>query len=844
MTDTCSLCDLPTPDPPITGSGAEGTFCCEGCLEVSKTVAAVGDVDADAVRDRARSEGPTARQSDVDENGDLEETFLAIDGMHCTTCESFVGLTGESHDGVAAVEASYATDTARVVYDPDAIESDELPDALSGYGYSAGFRDVAADSVRDADAKTASRLLVGAILGALIMPWYMFFLYPSYVGIETGILTADMTTDAGLYIPMGIVALFSAGVVFYTGWPILRGAYVSLRTRRPNMDLLLSIAILAAFSYSTVALLSGSIHLYYDVAVAIVLVVTAGGYYETSLKRQATDRLADLTEAQVREATRRRSDGTSETVAVDDLDPGDDVIVKPGERVPVDGTVVEGVAAVDEQILTGESLPRTRRPGDDVVGGAVVTDDALVVSVGADAESTLDRITSMLWAVQSDRPGVQRLVDRLATVFVPLVLVIGGGVSAWQLLAGAPVSAAVLAGLTVLVAACPCAMGLATPLAVAGGLRDALRRGMVVTDATLFEAAPEVETVVFDKTGTLTTGEMIVRDVVGDHEAVERAAAVESRSSHPAASAIVDHVADAGGGDDAGPSTVRDDPGAVTDGGQQESPTVEPGSDGSAPGVPVAAMEETVSLDHELSGFSRHPGEGVSGEVDGRRVVVGTPDLVARETGPLPERFENAVAAASERGDLPVVVGVDDEPAAVVRVGDREREEWSEVVEAIGDREIVVLTGDRSAAAERFRDHPAVDRVFAGVPPDGKVATVERLSATATTAMVGDGTNDAPALAAADVGIAVDGTARATEAADVAVVDGSLADVPAVFDLAVATRRRIRQNVGWALCYNGVAIPLAAAGLLNPLFAALAMAGSSVLVVSNSRRRLLSPPDD
>ncbi|MFT4921445.1 MAG: Cu2+-exporting ATPase [Haloarculaceae archaeon] len=828
MTETCSLCELPTPDPPVTEPDTEGAFCCEGCLEVSKAVETFDDVDAEAVRERGENENTAEPPTDRDE--DLAETFLAIDGMHCTTCESFVGLTGESQDGIASVEASYATDTARVQYDPEVIDEARLPAALSGHGYRASYRDVAADSVRDPGSESATRLLVGVILGAMIMPWYVFFLYPSYVGIETGILTADMTTDAGLYIPMGIVALFSAGVVFYTGWPILRGAYVSLRTHRPNMDLLLSIAILAAFAYSTVALVSGNIHLYYDVAVAIVLVVTAGGYYETSVKRQATDRLADLTEAQVREATRRRPDGTTETVAVEDLDPGDEVVVRTGERVPVDGTVLEGTAAIDEQVLTGESLPRIKRPGDDIVGGSIVTDDALVVVVGPDAESTLDRITSMLWAVQSERPGVQRLVDRLATVFVPLVLAIGAGVGVWQLLAGAPVSAAVLAGLTVLVAACPCAMGLATPLAVAGGLRDALRRGMVVTDSTLFESAPDVDTVVFDKTGTLTTGEMTVREVVGDDEAVDLAATVERRSSHPAARAIVDHV---------GLGTDGSRPVSSSNEGETETPTDGPETDESAIAVQARATGGQAPPTDSMTAFHRHPGEGVSGVVDGRRVVAGTPALVTRETGPLPDRLETAVAEARDRGDLPVVVGIADEPAAVVSVGDREREEWNDVVESFVDREVVVLTGDESAAAERFRNHPAVDRVFAGVPPDGKVATIERLSATATTAMVGDGTNDAPALAGADVGIAIDGTARATEAADVALVNGSLAEVPAVFELAGATRRRIRQNVGWALCYNGVAIPLAAAGLLNPLFAALAMAGSSILVVTNSRRRLL-----
>ena len=804
MTAACDLCGLPPRADPVTDPAVEGAFCCRGCLEVARVVDDVADVDAGAVRERTRSDPVGGEDEELP--GGLAEAFLEIDGMHCATCESFVGLLGERSEAIHSVEASYATDTARVRYDPEWIDESELPEALSGYGYAARFRDDESRRRPRRDDETVQRLLVGGALAMLIMPWYLFFLYPSYVGIETGILTADMTTPVGLYLPMAIVALFAAGVVGYTGWPILRGAYVSVRTRRPNMDLLLSVAILAAYAYSTVALASGSTHLYYDVSVAIVLVVTAGNYYEGRLKREATALLSALTSMRVAEAVRRRGDGTTETVGVEELEPGDAVVVRPGERVPVDGTVVDGTAAVDESVLTGESLPRTRRPGDDVVGGSLVTDSALVVEVGPDAESTLDRLTSLVWAVQSDRPGVQRFADRLATVFVPLVLLLGVGAAAWRLLAGDPVSAALLAGLTVLVVACPCAMGLATPLAIAGGLRDAMRRGVVVTNSTLFETAPSVRTVVFDKTGTLTTGEMTVRTVVGDTDAVPLAGAVEAHSSHPVAAAIVERAR------------------AATDGGRTVEDTA---GEGGFEQVPTA------------SDFERHPGEGVSGRVDGERVVAGTPDLVERLTGPLPDALRSAVEDARTAGDLPVVVGRGDAAAAVVVVGDRERDEWTAVLDALGDKRVVVLTGDDEAAAAPFRDHPAVDEVFAGVPPEGKVATVRRLRADGPTAMVGDGTNDAPALSAADVGIALAGTASAADAADAVVVDGDLADVPAVFDLATATRRRIRENVGWAFCYNGVAIPLAVAGLLNPLAAALAMAASSLLVVTNSRRKLL-----
>ncbi|MFC4544626.1 heavy metal translocating P-type ATPase [Halosolutus amylolyticus] len=817
---SCSLCGLPTPEPPVTATDVEGRFCCRGCLEVSATLETVEDVDRECVVERA------SESVDREVPDGATETFLAIDGMHCSTCEGFVSLLGEGEDGILAVEASYATDTARVVYDPDRLDEADLPDVLSGYGYDARFRDD--DERTRADEDLVERLLVGGFLSMLVMPWYLFYLYPSYVGIETGILSVDATSPLGTTIPFAMIGLFAGGVLFYTGYPVLRGAYVSLRVGQPNMDLLIAIAAVSAYAYSTVALATGSTHLYYDVTVAVIMVVSLGTYYERRIKRRATDLLADVTAAQVREATRRLPEGEgTETVPIDRLAAGDEVLVRPGERIPVDGTVIEGTAAVDESVLTGESLPVTKRPGDRVVGGAIVTDSALVVAVGADAESTLDRIATLMWEIQSATPGVQRLADRLATIFVPFVLTLAVVVTGWRLATGTPIPDAVLTGLTVLVVSCPCAMGLATPLAVASGLRDALERGIVVANAALFESVSSVETIVFDKTGTLTAGEMTVREVHGEADAIDLAAAVERRSEHPAAAAIVAHAVE-------GPESDR----ITADGGHLDH----------ASGDVRSTGEDVL----DVTDFERHPGEGVSATVagaragdtddprDADRVVVGTPTLVERLAGPVPDALESAVADARDRGRLPVVIGYGGAARAVAVVGDRTRSEWRSVLESFADREVVVLTGDDAAATTTVREHPAVDRVFAGVPPDGKVETVRRLSREGVTAMVGDGTNDAPALAAADVGIALgSGTARATDAADAVVTASDLRAVRSVFDLAEGTRRRIRENVGWALLYNAVAIPLAAAGLINPLFAAVAMATSSALVVLNSSRSVL-----
>jgi len=824
---TCSLCDLPTPDPPLTAEDTDGAFCCRGCLEVSRALADDPDLDAGAINDTAADGSEQSTLPD-----DAAEAYFVVAGMHCTTCEAFLDVRGDSVEGVYDVDANYGLETARVAYDPDRIDAEDLPAALSGYGYSVRSRDgPTADEAGDGHAgtgrsgrATVSRLLVGGFLTMLIMQWYIFYLYPVYLGLEGGILRVDATTPVTVYLPLVIVALLTTVVLGYTGFPVLRGAYVSLRSRRPNMDLLVATAAVSAYAYSTLALAGGSTHLYFDVTAAVVMVVSLGRYYEERIRSEATSRLSAVTAARSNEATRLTDDGR-ETVPVDSLGQGDRLVVAPGERVPVDGTVVDGTADVDESLLTGELLPVTKEPGNRVVGGSVVVDDALVVSVGPDARSTADRIAAALWEIQASRPGIQRLADAIATVFVPLVLTLGLVVTGAALATGAGVASAMLAGLVVLVVSCPCAMGLATPLAVSAGLRDALDRGLVVTNETVFEVAPAAETVVFDKTGTLTAGEMAVTGVQGAEETLTLAAAVERYASHPVGDAILD--AAIGDGE---PS-----PDTVADGGVE----TERGAD-DAGGVAGAHADPTEREGHGLptaESFTRHAGAGVSGTVDGRRVVVGTPELVTAEAGPVDADLQAEIDRVRDRGGLPVVVGWGGRARGVVAVADRPRSEWDAALAKFADCEVAVLTGDDSGGAGQFRDHPAVDRVFAGVPPDGKVETVRRLAATGTTVMVGDGTNDAPALAAADLGIAMgEGTARAADAADVVVTGDDLTAVGEIFDVAAGTRRRIRENIAWAFCYNAVAVPLAVAGLINPLFAAVGMAASSLIVVSNSRR--------
>ncbi|ELY48119.1 heavy metal translocating P-type ATPase [Natronorubrum sulfidifaciens] len=812
----CTLCDLPVEGSGVTADGDD--FCCVGCRDVYQTLGDLEDleVDAEAIR--------RTRAADDDADGmrevpaDHEATFLEVDGMHCATCEAFIESVSCETDGVSNASASYVTDTVRIDHDPEAVTQEDLQETISGLGYSAYDREDAF-SRRQADNWAMGRVVVGTLMGMMVMLQYIVLIYPIYFGglfydeRTTEFLEATLASELATPFYLAIAALTTI-VLAVTGKPILQGAYVSARTRSPNMDLLVTIAAVSAYLYSTLSIVVGGDHIYYDVTVAIIVIVSVGNYYETTIKQQATERLSDLTSIQVDEARRVRDDGGHDDVAVGDLEAGDHVLVRAGERIPVDGDVVDGEAAVDEAVITGESLPVGKAAGDTVVGGSMVADGAVTVRVGDDATSSLDRITELVWDLQSGTHGIQKLADKLATIFVPVVLVLAVVATTVYIALGDGVADALLIGLTVLIVSCPCALGLATPLAVAAGIRDALERSIVVFDDSVFERIRTADTVVFDKTGTLTTGEMTVVEADCDDDLTEQAALLEAQSAHPIGQAI---------------AALR----PATDGGSDvlEEPTEED----------TALESEARAESDRVGSFETHR-NGVSGVVDGEEVIVGHPDLFADRGWTIPTEITTQIDDSRETGQVPVAVGRNGSAEGVIVVGDELREAWDETLTAISetDTEIVVLTGDDAKAASRFREHSAVDQVFAGVPPEGKAETVERLKERGQTVMIGDGTNDAPALAAADLGIALGGgTAMAADAADVALVDDNLSSVDTVFELARATDRRVKGNIGWAFCYNAIAIPLAITGLLNPLFAALAMGASSLLVVTNSSRPLL-----
>jgi len=592
-----------------------------------------------------------------------------------------------------------------------------------------------------------------------------------------------------VFVPLFV---WSTIIVVGIGYPFFRGAYVSLRVGQPNMDVLIALAVAAAYLYSVVSLfvLEGRT-VYFDVAVMILAVVTVGDHVESRFKEQALGYYSELAESRVTHARKLHPDGSTEEVPVESCAPGDRILVRPGERIPVDGRVVDGTAAVDEAVVTGESIPVPKSVDEAVIGGSIVTDNALVVEVGADGASTVDRLMELLWSVQSTDTGVQRVANRFAVVFVPVVVTIAVATTLGWLWLGRPVGEAVLVGVSVLVVSCPCSLGIATPLALAAGSNAASESGLLVFDGSVFERITETDTVAFDKTGTLTTGEMSVVDVVGDDREgiLARAAAVEGRSNHPVGGAIRD----------AAPDRAAD-----------------------------------------VSGFERNP-RSVVATVDGERTMVGHPDAFERAGWGIPAELADAVEAARADGAHPTLVGWAGAAAGVVVLRDTPRPGWEAAVAAFDDdTEVVVITGDDERAAGVFEAHPAIDEVFAEVRPEAKRELIRRLRGSGTVTMVGDGTNDAAALADADLGIAMShGTELTIEAADGVVTDDDLSTVPAFFGIASRVQKRIEQNILWAIGYNVVAIPLAVAGLINPLIAAVLMAISSLIVVSNSRRSLV-----
>ena len=733
------------------------------------------------------------------------ESSFGVTGMSCASCVASVEKALRSVPGVVGASVNLAAERATVEYLAGTVRTGDLQRSIEGAGYGVVREEEGpAEDVRALEyGRLRRRFFVAAALTVLVVAGSL----PMMLGVEV----------PGRWLPFVLLAL-ATPVQFWAGWRFYAGAWGALRHGRANMNTLVAVGTSAAYLYSAVATLApwffgGMADVYFDVSALIITLVLLGRLLEARARGRTGEAIRKLAGLQARIARVVR-DGGEMDVPVEDVEVGDEVVVRPGEKVAVDGVVVGGESAVDEAMISGEPMPVVKRVGDEVIGATVNGTGTFRFSatrVGGD--TVLAGIMRLVEEAQGSKAPIQRLADRISGVFVPTVMVLATLVFlVWLFFGPEPAfTLALMNFVAVLIIACPCAMGLATPTSIMVGTGRGAERGILVKGGEALEAAHRLTTVVLDKTGTLTRGEPLLTDVIPangipEDELLRLAASAERGSEHPLGEAIV-----AGSGH-----------------------------------LGLADPER----------FDAPTGRGVVATVDGRSVLVGSRGLM-REHG----LFEAVLAPELERlsgeGKTPVLVAVDGEVAGVVAVADTIREEAREAVDGLGKMglEVAMITGDNETSARSVARELGIDRVLAEVMPDGKSGEIEKLQREGeVVAMVGDGINDAPALAQADVGIAIGtGTDLAMEASDLTLISGDVRGVGRAVMLSRATMRNIRQNLFWAFAYNVVLIPVAAgvlyplfgeAGLLSPIFAAAAMALSSVTVVSNAlrlRRARLDP---
>jgi Cu2+-exporting ATPase len=793
--DTCIHCKLPIPPADLVVDRIDGQelhFCCRGCQGVYRIVSGAGlkrfyqqrDWSEKGVPqgvfdvrfDEAQLAGHVIAHDD--ENAEIS---LIVEGIRCASCVWLLERLLAREPGITAVRVNYGTHRAQLRFNPRETSPARIFASVSRLGYFP--HPFTAGTAQQAAAREQRALLIRFGTAAFLSMQVMGFSLALYGGYFHGIEPRVHR------VIQYFAAAATAPVIFYSGWPFLAGAWRSLKNRVPSMDLLISLGVLTAFSYSVYVLFTGG-EVYFETSAMIVTLILLGRLFEGSARNRAISGIDKLLQLAPDRAT-RLDGGEHRVVASASLSPGDTILVRPGERIPVDCRISEGVTELDEATISGEPMPVLRRPGDSVAAGTLnMTASISLVVERVAADSFIARMARMVEEAQNRKAPIQSLADRVAALFVPFVTLVALGTWIFWFFSSAPHAEALLNAVAVLIVACPCALGLATPTAILVASGSAASRGILFRGGDIIEMAGHIDLIAFDKTGTLTLGRPTVSEIVSAQgtsvtEVLRLASQVESGSGHPLAQGILDRARSAG--------------------------------------IPPRTAGSVVTI----------PGRGLRmGSAEGE-VLVGSRAFLAENGVEIPD-----VAS----GDMTEVhVSLDGSWQGALLVHDPLREDARAAVRQLQQSGLgtVLLTGDRPETAARVCAALAMaDNYQADLSPAGKAAWIRRQQAAGKKVMmVGDGINDAPALAIADIGCAMaGGTDIALETSDLVLTRPALGRLHETVFIARLTLHTIRQNLFWAFSYNLVTIPLAASGQLAPVWAAIAMAGSSVLVISNSLR--------
>ncbi len=809
----CGLCGLPARRSPavLTVEGEVLHFCCQGCLHVFQVLfnspdGSPVDYKQTELYRACVASGliPSGEETPDDFELGVEavdermtrELTLDVSGMWCSACSWIIEETLRKKEGILGASVLFLSDLVRIKYLPHRIGAEEIIALLGRLGYRASLPDGGAcDS--EGEKELVPRLGITAILAFNTM-MISFALYCGFF--------QDLGKDGVKFLSYPLL-LLSTPAVFYGGRPIIRRAWLGLRSGSATMDALIATGSLAAYFYSVEGLLRGSLHLYFDTASMLVTLVLLGRFIELRARENVSGGLAELRRMALGKVRLRGSGGGTRWVTPEAVEPGDVFAASAGERVSIDGRILSGRGAVDESLLTGETRPRKRGPGDDIPAGVLVLDGELELrAVRAGTESALNRIVAMIEEALSMKNPMELLADRITRRLAPLIFAIALCTGLFLRLHGLSTEAALLRAITVLVITCPCALGIATPLAKVAALGVARSLGILIRDPSALETAKNLDAIVFDKTGTLTEGNFALRDIVvasggsgrSEKEALRLVASVETGSDHFLAKEIVRKAA--------------------------------------AAGLEPMAVTGCASLE----------GMGVKGSVGKTEIAVGNRKLMDREGLSLPSGIDRRAGGLEAQGATVVWFGWEGEARGFLAFRDEVKATAAEVVATLREKgiEVRLVSGDSRETTRAVAEKLGVEWFEGQAAPEDKARIVKDLQAAGRrVGMVGDGVNDAPALAQADVGFAVGLASNLVrDASDIALLGDDPRSVLEVLDLAVFSSRIIRRNLFFAFFYNILGIPLAISGFLNPMVAALAMFASSATVVGNTLRILKRAP--